>query len=195
MQDERSWGHNEVKIRQLWPKADFGDQNNELRKVFRKSLAFLNQVYLHDAIDQHKMTSQSWTPELSQILKAYGKIENQRNVRPSGPTRQIEKWWVDYERPSKHTGLPYKFSTDCPDRTTAETYAKKVGGRVRNYTRPIEQDDGLLNLILSTPREIVRSVVNALRAEKYIVSPLSSNISEWNQSAIGMVAHRIQEAK
>ena len=103
MQDERTWEHNEIRIRQMWSRADWGDENNELRKMFKKQLRGLNQVYLYDAIDDHKMSSASWTPEISQIIKAYGKIEEARRFRPSGPTPASAKWWVDFERPAKHT--------------------------------------------------------------------------------------------
>jgi hypothetical protein len=50
--EERTWEHNEKRIRQMWPNAQWGDEGNELRAIFKKHLSGLMQNHLYAAIDE-----------------------------------------------------------------------------------------------------------------------------------------------
>ena len=138
--EERTWQHNEKRIRQMWPNAQWGDEGNELRAIFKKHLSGLMQNHLYAAIDEVKVNFSSHQPELKWFISAYDRIVDSHRKFESGATRSADKWWVDFERPSKHTGLPYKFSTDALDFKSATAIAASTGGRVRNHSQVIEQD-------------------------------------------------------
>ena len=91
MQDNHSWELNEKVIRVLWPKTDWGDENNQLRILFKKKLSLLNQVWLYDSIQETKSTSPSWHPEINIIMKVYSRIESIKLTRDFGPTKTTDK--------------------------------------------------------------------------------------------------------
>ena len=194
MQDNHSWELNEKVIRELWPKTDWGDENNQLRILFKNKLSLLNQVWLYESIQETKSTSPSWHPEINIIMKVYSRIESIKLTRHFGPTKTTDKWWVDYERPSRHTGLIYKFSTDAPDLKSATAIAASTGGRVRNHSQVIEQDS-LVHFLKAQPRADIAAAVGALRARGIMSKDqLPSDISQWRTATVGFVTHQIQQA-
>jgi len=191
--EERSWEHNEKRIRQMWPNAQWGDEGNELRAIFKKHLSGLMQNHLYAAIDEVKVSFSSHQPELKWFLQAYNRIVESNRKFESGATRATDKWWVDFERPSRHTGLPYKFSTDAPDFKTAKEIAASTGGRVRNHSQVIEQDS-LVHFLKAQPRADIAAAVGALRAKGMMSKDqLSSDISKWRPATVGFVTHQLQQ--
>ncbi len=190
--EERTWQHNEKRIRQMWPNAQWGDDGNELRAIFKKHLSGLMQNHLYAAIDEVKINFSSHQPELKWFIQAYDRIVDSTRKTESGPSRSADKWWVDFERPSKHTGLPYKFSTDAPDLATANEIAKRTNGRVRNRSKNDEAQSPV-HFLLAQDRAVVATAVAQLR-QRGIISKdqLPSDISQWRQSTIGFVTHQVQ---
>lgn len=190
---ERTWEHNEIRIRQMWPNAQWGDTGNELRAIFKKHLSGLMQNHLYAAIDEVKVNFSSHQPELKWFISAYDRIVDSHRKFESGATRAADKWWVDYERPSKHTGLMYKFSTDAPDLKSATAIAASTGGRVRNYTQVIEQDS-LVHHLKSLPRADIAAAIGALRARGMMSKDqLPSDISQWRPATVGFVTQQLQQ--
>ena len=191
---ERTWEHNELRIRQIWPNAQWGDERNELRQLFKRSLRNLNQAYLFDAIDAVKLKFSSHQPELVWFLKAYDSIAEARNFKPSGATSTPDKWWVDFEAPPKHSPhLMYAYSSDAVDRADAERIAKLTGGRIRNHSMIVEQDTTLERL-RAMSRESIAYAVKVLRDARMIsTKPLSPNVGNWKPATIGFVLGQIEK--
>ena len=195
MQDDHSFERNEQVIIQLWPKNDWANDNTEMRKLFKKKFSLLNQMWLYEALQEAKATSPSWHPEINHIMKIYTRIESAKLTRNFGPVEAANKWWVDYERPSKHTGLMYKFSTDAPTEKAAHEIAASCNGRVRNYSQPDDRIS-MVRFLLSQSRETIASAVTALRTARMMSNDkLPADISQWRQATIGYVTHQIQTSQ
>ena len=155
----------------------------------------LFRSHLYAAIDEVKVNFSSHQPELKWFISAYDRIVDSNRKFESGPTRATDKWWVDFERPSKHTGMPYKFSTDAPDFKSATALAASTGGRVRNHSQVVEQDS-LVPLLMNQDRALVRFAVDALRARGMMSKDqLPSDISQWRPATVGFVTHQLQTRK
>ena len=192
--EERTWEHNEERIIEIWPSAQWGDERNELRKLFKRTLHRLNQVYLYDAIDAVKLKYGSHHPELSWLVKAYDSIFEARRIRVSGPAQSSDKWWVDFEAPPRHSPhLMYAYSSDAVDRADAERIAKLTGGRIRNHSMIVEQDTTLERL-RAMSRESIAYAVKTLRDARMIsTKPLSPNVGNWKPATIGFVLGQIEK--
>ena len=190
----------------MWKTADWGSEGSEIRQLFKKQLAGLNQVYLYDAIDNVKCKYSWHQPELQWFLKEYELIENKRlssNPRPQKPEESrygvIDKWFVDWEQPSKgRPDLMYKFSCDCPDKESAIRHARKVNGRIRNFLDISSESTSfdLINEIIKFSELEIQTAINHLVLEKIItIVPSTSNYSSWNNYQIGVVLQRLENKK
>lgn len=190
--NDHSWNTNYEKIRAYFPLANF---NRETADLYKRKMMLWNQWHLAEAIDQVRMKYSTFAdnpPELKWFLLEYERVEQSR--RPAkGKYEQVEKWWVDYEQPSKHTGAMYAFSTDCPDRATAEKIAQETGGRVRSSSQGLFDDQMLIEQLKATPRAEIAEAISSLRHDGMIQGdPLPSDFSKWSSSAIGKVSAQVQ---
>ncbi len=190
--EERTWTENQKRIKEMWPTAMWGESDNALREIFKRHLSGLMQNHLYAAIDEVKVNFSSHQPELKWFISAYDKIVERSRKTESGPSRSADKWWVDFERPSRHTGLPYKFSTDAPDLATANEIAKRTNGRVRNRSKNDEAQSPV-HFLLAQDRAVVATAVAQLRERGMIgKGKLPPDISQWRQSTIGFVTYQVQ---
>ena len=190
--EERTWAENHLRIKQMWATAEWGGADNALRDIFHRQLSGLMQNHLYAAIDEVKVNYSSHQPELKWFIQAYDRIVDRSRKTESGPSRSADKWWVDFERPSRHTGLPYKFSTDAPDLATANEIAKRTNGRVRNRSKNDEAQSPV-HFLLAQDRAVVATAVAQLRERGMIgKGKLPPDISQWRQSTIGFVTYQVQ---
>jgi hypothetical protein len=191
-----NWNLNEIRIRQLWATADWGNETNELRKIFKSTLSRLNQVYLYDAITTTKEKYSSEMPQLAWIMKEYSAIEEARRIRTSGVTPPTNKYWVDFERPTSHNPkIKYSYSTDCPDLESAQQFAATVNGRIRNYAEPLPFQPKEISHNLSTaPRSVIAQAVAACRDRGTLSNqPLDPCPANWSKETQGIVMTEIQK--
>ena len=191
-----NWNLNEIRIRQLWATADWGNETNELRKIFKSTLSRLNQVYLYDAITTTKQKYSSEMPQLAWIMKEYSAIEEARRIRTSGVTPPTNKYWVDFERPTSHNPkIKYSYSTDCPDLESAQQFAATVNGRIRNYAEPLPSQPKEMPHNLSTaPRSVIAQAVAACRDRGTLSNqPLDPCPANWDKATQEIVMTEIHK--
>ena len=192
--EDHTWDANYWKIKSYWPTIEF---TNKLRDFYFKHLMLRNQWHLSEAIDVVKMkyvTFGSNPPEMKYFLEEYDKIAKDRQLNVGAYTTPANKYWVDFEKPSPHTGVMSRYSTDAPDFKTANEIAIKTNGRVRNQ-RTIDTENFITDLN-NTPREKVAEAVKQLRDDGYLSKEeLPSDFALWTPLAQGRVMHRIQNPK
>ncbi len=185
------WQDNEKKIRQLWPNAQWGDESNELRRIFKRKLSSLDQSILSRAIESVKTNFASHQPELKWFLSAYETIKQSERVVPTGATPCGDRYWVDYPKASRFTGVVAWVSSPAPDYETAKGWAVANNGRVRggSHAEPISDP---MDRIRSATRDELKRAIDSLRTDNYISSyPLSSDPTKWDNRTIGSVAARL----
>ena len=192
--EDHTWDANYWKIKSYWPTIEF---TNKLRDFYFKHLMLRNQWHLSEAIDVVKMkyvTFGSNPPEMKYFLEEYDKIAKDRQLNVGAYTTPANKYWVDFEKPSPHTGVMSRYSTDAPDFKSATEIALKTNGRVRNQ-RTIDTENFITDLN-NTPREKVAEAVKQLRDDGYLSKEeLPSDFALWTPLAQGRVMHRIQNPK
>jgi hypothetical protein len=192
--EDHTWDANYWKIKSYWPTIEF---TNKLRDFYFKHLMLRNQWHLSEAIDVVKMkyvTFGSNPPEMKYFLEEYDKIAKDRQLNVGAYTTPSNKYWVDFEKPSPHTGVMSRYSTDAPDFKTANEIALKTNGRVRNQ-RTIEKENFITDLN-NTPREKVAEAVKQLRDDGYLSKEeLPSDFALWKLTTQGKVMARIQNPK
>jgi len=192
--EDHTWDENYWKIKSYWPTIEF---TNKLRDFYKKHLMLRNQWHLSEAIDVVKMkyvTFGSNPPEMKYFLEEYDKVAKDRQLNVGAYTTPSNKYWVDFEKPSPHTGVMSRYSTDAPDFKTASEIALKTNGRVRNQ-RTIYNENFITELN-NTPREKVAEAVKGLRDDGYISKEeLPSDFALWKLTTQGKVMARIQNPK
>ena len=192
--EDHTWDANYWKIKSYWPTIEF---TNKLRDFYFKHLMLRNQWHLSEAIDVVKMkyvTFGSNPPEMKYFLEEYDKIAKDRQLNVGAYTTPSNKYWVDFEKPSPHTGVMSRYSTDAPDFKSATEIALKTNGRVRNQ-RTIDTENFITDLN-NTPREKVAEAVKQLRDDGYLSKEeLPSDFALWKLTTQGKVMHRIQNPK
>ena len=192
--EDHTWDANYWKIKSYWPTIEF---TNKLRDFYFKHLMLRNQWHLSEAIDVVKMkyvTFGSNPPEMKYFLEEYDKVAKDRQLTVGAYTTPSNKYWVDFEKPSPHTGVMSRYSTDAPDFKTANEIALKTNGRVRNQ-RTIEKENFITDLN-NTPREKVAEAVKQLRDDGYLSKEeLPSDFALWKLTTQGKVMARIQNPK
>lgn len=183
--DECTWAENETRIRQLWSEAQWGDENNALRDLFRRTLSTYVQPWLRDALEQVKQNYSSKKPELRWIAAAYEKIYEARRLRVSGASVGVEKWWVDWAAIGRF-GTLVQFSSDAPSEEVAKEAARVRRGVVRNGSRVVH--DFQIISLKKFPLDSIRAVVAHLRAQGLIpTTPLSADTTTWSQDVLRLV--------
>ena len=192
--EDHTWDANYLKIKGYWPSVVFTDV---LRNFYKKHLMLRNQWHLSEAIDIVKMkyvTFGTNPPEFKHFLEEYDKVAKDRQLNVGAYTTPANKYWVDFEKPSPHTGVMSRYSTDAPDFKSATEIALKTNGRVRNQ-RTIDTENFITDLN-NTPREKVAEAVKQLRDDGYLSKEeLPSDFALWTPLAQGRVMHRIQNPK
>jgi hypothetical protein len=192
--EDHTWDENYWKIKSYWPTIEF---TNKLRDFYKKHLMLRNQWHLSEAIDVVKMkyvTFGSNPPEMKYFLEEYDKVAKDRQLNVGAYTTPSNKYWVDFEKPSPHTGVMSRYSTDAPDFKTANEIALKTNGRVRNQ-RTIDNENFITDLN-NTPREKVAEAVKGLRDDGYLSKEeLPSDFALWKLTTQGKVMARIQNPK
>jgi len=192
--EDHTWDANYWKIKSYWPTIEF---TNTLRDFYFKHLMLRNQWHLSEAIDVVKMkyvTFGSNPPEMKYFLEEYDKVAKDRQLNVGAYTTPSNKYWVDFEKPSPHTGVMSRYSTDAPDFKSATEIALKTNGRVRNQ-RTIEKENFITDLN-NTPREKVAEAVKQLRDDGYLSKEeLPSDFALWKLTTQGKVMARIQNPK
>jgi len=192
--EDHTWDANYWKIKSYWPTIEF---TNKLRDFYFKHLMLRNQWHLSEAIDVVKMkyvTFGSNPPEMKYFLEEYDKVAKDRQLNVGAYTTPSNKYWVDFEKPSPHTGVMSRYSTDAPDFKTASEIALKTNGRVRNQ-RTIDNENFITDLN-NTPREKVAEAVKGLRDDGYLSKEeLPSDFALWKLTTQGKVMARIQNPK
>ena len=192
--EDHTWDANYWKIKSYWPSIKF---NDTLRDFYKKHLMLRNQWHLSEAIDIVKLkyvTYGETPPEIKYFLEEYDKVSKDRQLKVGAYATPPNKFWVDFEKPSPHTGVMSRYSTDAPDFKTANEIALKTNGRVRNQ-RTIENDNCITDLN-NTPSEKVAEAVKQLRDEGLLSKDeLPSDFALWTPLAQGRVVCRIQNPK
>lgn len=116
----RTWDDNRTAINQLWPVAQFTDEE---KRLWSDDLSGLDQETLYDAIRNAKRTHDSVYPQLKWILDAYRELTNLRRaaLRLSQPREKKTEWnidddgdrqarnemieWVDRAEPSEYQAI------------------------------------------------------------------------------------------
>lgn len=194
--DECTWAENETRIRQLWSEAQWGDENNALRDLFRRTLSTYVQPWLRDALEQVKQNYSSRQPELRWIAAAYEKIYEARRLRVSGASVGVEKWWVDWAAIGRF-GTLVQFSSDAPSEEVAIAAARERRGVVRNGSRVVHDfQNAARELYLAEPAADARPVapvprgfaLRLVRTEE--VEPATISLAKYSRDSIrAVVAH------
>ena len=207
--DECTWAENETRIRQLWSEAQWGDENNALRDLFRRTLSTYVQPWLRDALEQVKQNYSSRQPELRWIAAAYEKIYEARRLRVSGASVGVEKWWVDWAAIGRF-GTLVQFSSDAPSEEVAKDAARVRRGVVRNGSRvvhdfqnaaadarpvapapralPAHEVEPATISLAKYSRDSIRAVVAHLRAQDLLAkTPLNADPTAWSQDVLRLV--------
>lgn len=88
----RTWDENKRAINQLWPRAEFTDEE---RRLWHDDLSPLDQDVLYDAIRNVKRASDTLYPQLKNFREEYRHLErlrrfaDGRQVKGAGETREI----------------------------------------------------------------------------------------------------------
>ncbi len=185
------WIDNEKKIRQLWPAAQWGDEEHELRKLIKRRLSSLDQQILSRAIDVVKEKFSSQQPELKWFVTEYDTIKQAERVVQTGATPGGNQYWVDYPKASRFTGVVAWVSSPAPDYETAKNWAIANNGRVRGGSHTEAQADPL-DAVKAASRDALKAAIDSLRHDKYIsADPLSSDPTKWDINTVGSVAARL----
>jgi len=90
----RTWDENKTAINQLWPAAQFTDEE---RKLWHDDLASLDQAVLYDAIRNAKRTHESVWPQIKWVLDAYHELNNARRRASKQVVSKMEKLQLDID--------------------------------------------------------------------------------------------------
>lgn len=98
----RTWEENKTAINQLWPMAQFTDEE---RKLWGDDLRGLDQVVLYDAIRNVKRNSESLYPQIKWIRDEYRRLDSTRKwLRPqakNGEQSEFVKVVIDSKTDAK----------------------------------------------------------------------------------------------
>ena len=116
----RTWDENKTAINELWPVAQF---TNEEKRLWTDDLSGLDQVMLYDAIRNAKRNHDAVYPQLKWILDAYRELNSMRRaaLRLTQPREKKTEWnidsdadrqarnemieWVDRAEPSEYRAI------------------------------------------------------------------------------------------
>lgn len=93
----RTWDENRTAINELWPVAQF---TNEEKRLWHDDLSGLDQDMLYDAIRNAKRNHDAVYPQLKWILDAYRELNSMRRaaLRLTQPREQKTEWNIDSEQ-------------------------------------------------------------------------------------------------
>lgn len=93
----RTFDENKVSINQLWPVAQFTEEE---RRLWHDDLSGLDQDMLYDAIRNVKRSHDNVYPQLKWILDAYRELLNLRRaaLRIASPREKKTEWNIDDAR-------------------------------------------------------------------------------------------------
>jgi hypothetical protein len=89
---KRTWDHNRAAINQLWPAAQFTDEE---KRLWNDDLSGLDQDTLYDAIRHAKRSHDAVYPQLKWILDAYREFANLKRaaLRKGSSQSATKKVW------------------------------------------------------------------------------------------------------
>ena len=93
----RTWEDNKTSINQLWPMAQWSDEE---RRLWHDDLHGLDQVVLYDALRNVKRSTESLYPQLKWVRDEYRRLDSSR------------KWSVSSGRKSSEPRVPVVISKD-----------------------------------------------------------------------------------
>lgn len=198
-----SWDDNRKRIREYWPSAQFGAENepNELRDLWYRTLRNLNQFFLSVALQDVKLNFASHQPELKWVHAAYDRIVESRRNKPSGATPPADRHFVDFEERSRFGPWTVNYSASFATVEEAQRLAQSNGGRVRSLRsgfgetqgQSFADSDARVTAHLKThSRETIASAIARLRDTGMLSpTPLVGGVDNWPRTVRSLVWSRL----
>lgn len=116
----RTWDQNRAAINQLWPMAQFTDEE---KRLWNEDLCRLDQVVLYDAIRNVKRTRDSLYPQLPWVMTEYRDLMRVRRATERKPAGERHTPVVIDSDSDKQVGRDLRAVVEM---ATRETYTETV---------------------------------------------------------------------